>query len=76
MSFSRKMNRNRVNRVLREQGDVWCCDSCSQNDGWMYLHSKCHRGSPTWIRVKGNTLVIECSECRKVITTMLLQQTN
>jgi len=44
------------------------------DDGWMYLHSKCHTGEPTYVRVKGNTLVIECAECDKPITTFLLAE--
>ncbi len=43
-------------------------------DSWMYAHSQCHVDSPTWVRIKGNTLVIECSDCRKVVATFLLQE--
>ena len=41
-------------------------------DGWMYLHSKCHTGDPTYVRVKDNTLVIECAQCDKEVATFLL----
>ncbi len=34
----------------------------------MYLHSKCHGTAPTFIGVKGNRIVIYCSECRHTIT--------
>lgn len=36
---------------------------------WAYLHAKCHPASPTWLRLGPNrTHVLECAECRKVIT--------
>ena len=41
--------------------------------GWMYAHSNCHVESPTWVRIKGNSLVIECAECKEVVATFLLQ---
>lgn len=42
-------------------------------DEWMYLHSKCHPSDPTYCKVKGNTLVVECAVCEMMITTFLLQ---
>jgi hypothetical protein len=36
---------------------------------WMYLHSKCHPSSPTWVRLgSGGRHIVECAECRKLVT--------
>lgn len=36
---------------------------------WIYIHSRCHVGSPTWLRLGPDGVhVVECAECREVIT--------
>lgn len=43
------------------------CAECGTSDGPMYLHSRCHTGSPTWASMQGNVLTITCAECDKEI---------
>ena len=43
------------------------------SDEWMYLHSRCHPSDPTYCKVKGNTLIVECAVCDKLITTFILE---
>ena len=47
-----------------------------ESEGY-YLHSRCHIGSPTWVRIlrddDGNSVArVECAECRKTVTTLKL----
>lgn len=44
------------------------------DNGWMYLHSRCHMGDPAYVRVKGNTLVVECAKCDQTIATFVLHE--
>ena len=44
------------------------CDACGKkHERVVYLHSKCHTTKPTWAKIDGGTLIIECSECRDEI---------
>lgn len=33
----------------------------------LFIHSQCHIGSPTWLMVDGNNLVLICAQCESVI---------
>lgn len=38
----------------------------------LYLHSVCHPCAPTWARVRGDVLTIECAICRRKIGAFVL----
>lgn len=44
-------------------------ETCGHDDSVVYLHSKCHPASPTWVSVRdnGTTMLVECAECGKEI---------
>ena len=47
------------------------CDHCG-DDSSLYMHSRCHTGSPTWAVLSGDVLTIECAECKKPITRFVV----
>ncbi len=57
------------------------CEECGDEDGDLYLHSKCHENSPTWAKVMfinkvAARIAIECAECEKTITILHLRTDN
>jgi hypothetical protein len=52
------------------------CQECGSEDDWMYMHGKCHIGSPTWTRVKDDVLEVICATCDKLIVTFNIQKTH
>lgn len=42
--------------------DEPACDTCGST-GPLYLHSRCHSGMPTWTKLDGDTLHVECAVC-------------
>lgn len=45
------------------------CEECG-DDGSLYLHGRCHPGSPTWVVLTGDVLTIECARCKKVVVRL------
>jgi uncharacterized low-complexity protein len=52
-------------RKLSELGKCGC-GKCGSDES-LYIHSKCHTGTPTWAVISGDTITIECAECGTVI---------
>jgi len=40
---------------------------CTRQDGEMWLHSRCHTRSPTWVAYRGGRLRIECAKCGREV---------
>jgi len=40
------------------------CSLCDEPADLLYLHPKCHPGSPTWVKIVGEVAMLECAECR------------
>lgn len=58
--------------------DVTCsCDKPTCEHSVLYLHSRCHPDSPTWVRyVKGSgELEVLCAECRTCFVKILVGYT-
>jgi len=45
------------------------CDECSKIEGMVYIHSKCHPESPTWVCIDRDKseISIRCAECNKIV---------
>lgn len=50
------------------------CESpgCSCRTGPMFLHSRCHPRSPTWVKLDGDVATVECAVCRKTVVVLRL----
>lgn len=54
------------------------CEECGNEDGDLYLHSKCHPETPTWAKLifvnkVAAKIAIECAKCEKTIATLHLR---
>jgi len=38
-----------------------------------YIHSACHPDSPTWTLFRDGKLLIECDECKKIVTEIAIK---
>ncbi len=47
---------------------------CGRNhrDEEIYLHARCHAGSPCWARFRGDVLTIECARCKKTVLSVVV----
>jgi hypothetical protein len=50
------------------------CAECG-DDGTVVLHGRCHINSPTWAKLSGDVLTIECAECERVIVRFRVTKT-
>ncbi len=41
--------------------------ACVKDDDSRYIHSRCHPYAPTWVKLVRNAVIIECSDCKKVV---------
>ena len=48
----------------------------SDEKGELWIHGRCHPGSPTWAVITGRTLTIRCAECNALIIKLLAQLTS
>ena len=40
--------------------------------GETYLHARCHLDAPTWVSYLANVLTIHCSECKRVVASIVV----
>ncbi len=52
------------------------CSECDSKSNIVYMHGRCHIGSPTWtyIDLEQNVAVVECADCNEEIIRLKLAE--